>query len=435
VFNFTKNNQVDIESLYRIYRENPNVQTDTRKLRAGDLFFALSGPNFDGNAFAAKALELGACYAVVDNAAYATGERTILVPDVLQCLQQLAQYHRRQFRIPFIGITGSNGKTTTKELVAAALRTKYRVYATEGNLNNHIGVPLTLLKIRDDAEVAIIEMGANHMGEIASYCVVAEPTHGIITNCGRAHLEGFGSVEGVRKAKGELYDFLRDHEGTVFLNQDLDYLRQMAKGVPHVVTYGRADATYSGNEAAGAILLHIDLTRPVRAAFGTQLVGGYNFPNVMAAIAVGMHFGAPADAIREALAAYKPDNSRSQFVLRGTNSVILDAYNANPSSMREAILNFARTPLPEKRLWLGGMKEMGQDEYAEHKELVALADQFAWREVILVGKEFQPFAEGRLYFETSVAALEYVRTHTPEHSSILIKGSRGSKMEVLLDGL
>ncbi len=426
---------MNIESIYQIYKLHPNVQTDSRKLAAGDLFFALSGPNFDGNAFAAQALEKGAAYAVIDNPGYSQGDKTILVDNVLDCLQQLARHHRRQMDIPFIAITGSNGKTTTKELVAAVLKTRFRVYATEGNLNNHIGVPLTLLKVRDDAQMVIVEMGANHLHEIAGYCEVALPTHGIITNCGRAHLEGFGSPEGVRKAKGELYDYLRAAKGTVFLNTDLDYLAGMASGIDHIITYGHEKAQYTGHEQEGDLLLHVVLDTPEAAVFGTQLVGGYNFPNVMVAAAVGMHFGVDIKSVQAALQAYQPDNSRSQLLIRGNNRIILDAYNANPSSMREAIINFAQSSMDRKTLWLGGMKEMGAAEHDEHQELVRLIDQYQWEDVILVGREFEPMPGRYRYFETSAAALEYVKSHKPDGCSLLIKGSRGSKMELMLEAL
>jgi UDP-N-acetylmuramoyl-tripeptide--D-alanyl-D-alanine ligase len=427
---------LEIAALYEIYKQFPSVQTDTRKLKNGDIFFALKGPSFNGNSFARQALDAGAAYAVVDEAEYATSDKHILVDDTLQTLQQLALHHRKQFDIPFIAITGSNGKTTTKELITAVLRSRYRTYATIGNLNNHIGVPLTLLAIQPDAEMAVVEMGANHQKEIESYCVIALPTHGIITNCGKAHIEGFGGIEGVRKGKGELYDFIRAHHGTIFRNSDLDYLEDMAKHITHQITYGSANARYIGKPLMREQFLGIAvLSSGAEASIDTQLVGSYNFPNAMLAIAVGLHFGIGIDEIKQAIEQYSPDNSRSQWVEKGSNKIILDAYNANPTSMRAAIKNFADMQLPAKILWLGAMKEMGPAEEEEHRELVQYIAQFDWQDVILVGKEFNNLSQSYKHFDTSAAAAEYVRQNQPQHAAILIKGSRGSKMELLLDAI
>ncbi len=427
---------MEIAELYELYLQQPSIQTDTRKLQEGGLFFALSGANFDGNVFAKQAIEKGAAYAVIDNATYAEDDRYIVVNNVLTTLQQLANHHRRTFDIPFIAITGSNGKTTTKELLAAVLGSQFVTYATEGNLNNHIGVPLTLLKIKRDAQMAIIEMGANHQREIASYCEITEPTHGLITNCGKAHIEGFGGIEGVRKGKGELYDYLRAHDGIIFRNTDLDYLHEMAHDIRQQITYGSAGATYIGKPLTGDVFLKVaTLSSHAETTIDTHLVGAYNFPNVMAAVAAGLHFGIGIDEIKAAIAAYNPDNSRSQWLQKGSNRIILDAYNANPSSMRAAILNFAAADLPNKMLWIGGMKEMGNDEEQEHQELVALIAQYEWQEVILAGKEFKGLQNGYNWFETSADAAAYVKANPPANSAILIKGSRGSKMETLLEAL
>ena len=381
---------LEIAALYNLYKQYPSVQTDTRKLKEGDIFFALKGDNFNGNTFAKQALDAGASYVVLDEKDHAVDNRCIVVADVLVTLQALANYHRKQFNIPFIAITGSNGKTTTKELLTCVLAKKYTVYATEGNLNNHIGVPLTLLKIGQDAEIAVIEMGANHLGEIESYCKIALPTHGIITNCGKAHIEGFGGMEGVRKGKGELYDFLRKNGGTVFRNSDLKYLYEMADGIGKQVTYGTTDATYVGRPYINDVFLNVAvLNKNNETVVSSRLVGAYNFPNVMVAIAAGLYFGIGIDDIKAAIAAYNPDNSRSQWLKKGSNNVILDAYNANPTSMRAAIINFAALELPAKRLWLGGMKEMGKEEQQEHTALLELVKQYDWQDVILVGKEFE----------------------------------------------
>ncbi len=427
---------MEITQLYDLYLQHPAVQTDTRKLRPGEIFFALSGPNFNGNTFAQKALDEGAALVVIDDANYNISSKCILVDDVLATLQQLALHHRKQLSIPFLAITGSNGKTTTKELIAAVLQKKYVICATQGNLNNHIGVPLTLLGIKPGTEIAIIEMGANHMHEIAAYCSIALPTHGLITNCGKAHIEGFGGIEGVRKGKGELYDFLRGTDGIIFRNTDLDYLEQMALGIARQVTYGEHDADYCGKPLMQDVFLNVALMTPhTGSTIPTRLVGVYNFPNVMASVAVGLHFGVSPDEIRDAIAGYNPDNSRSQWLQQGSNRIIMDAYNANPSSMQAAIINFAAADLQNKMLWLGGMKEMGPEELNEHKALVSLISDSDWNEVILVGKEFKDVNTNYRWFENSAEAAAYIRAHLPVNASILIKGSRGSKMEVMKDAL
>jgi UDP-N-acetylmuramoyl-tripeptide--D-alanyl-D-alanine ligase len=426
---------MSIEALYEIFVAHPSVQTDTRRLQPGDVFFALKGPSFNGNAFAAAALEAGAAYAVVDEPAHQVNDRCLLVGDALQALQELARHHRRQFRIPFLAITGSNGKTTTKELITAVLRRKFKTCATVGNLNNHIGVPLTLLSMPRDAAFAVVEMGANHRGEIASYCRIAEPTHGLITNVGKAHIEGFGGEEGVRLGKGELFDYLREHGGTVYRNADLGYLEEMATGIARQITYGEGDADYEGSAEMEGLFLKVRLRKPSEATLHTRLVGAYNFANVMSAVAVGMSQGIGMEDLRTALESYFPDNSRSQWLQRGSNQIILDAYNANPTSMKAAIENFAAMDLPNKRLWIGAMKEMGAASEEEHRRLLAFADRYPWDELLLVGEEFRAMKAGRLWFSSSAEAAEYVRTHPPAHASILLKGSRGSRMEAMLEAL
>jgi len=427
---------LEIAQLYQVYLKHPSVQTDTRKLKRGDLFFALKGPNFNGNRFAYQAIEQGAEFAVIDEEQYANDERFIVVKDTLATLQELARYHRDQFNIPFLAITGSNGKTTTKELVTAVLQQHYKTCATEGNLNNHIGIPLTLLKIQKDAEMAVIEMGANHQKEIEAYCKIVRPTHGIITNVGKAHIEGFGGEEGVRKGKGELYDSLRTTQGTVFRNVDLPYLEEMAAGISHQVTYGSSNAQYIGKPLTDEMFLKLAiLTSGAETTIHTNLVGSYNFPNVMVAVAVGLHFGIPVDSVRSSIAAYQPDNSRSQLIELNDNKVILDAYNANPTSMRAAIGNFAASEVSDKVLWIGGMKEMGNDELSEHEELVQYIQQYSWKDVILVGNEFNGLNHEYKWFDSSEAAAAFIAQHKPKQAFILIKGSRGSKMERLLEAL
>lgn len=424
-----------ISERYQHFLQHRRVQTDTRKLQPGDIFFALKGPNFNGNQFAQQALDQGASLVFVDEPAYAVGDRTVWVPDALKALQELAAYHRQQLKIPVIGITGSNGKTTTKELITAVLRQRYQTCATVGNLNNHIGVPLTLLSISAADEMAIIEMGANHRGEIASYCGIAQPGFGLITNCGKAHIEGFGSEAGVRLGKGELYGWLRQNNGTVFRNADLDYLEPMATGIARQITYGSGPgADYSGHLAddAGNNFLSVIVQTPEgHTAINTHLVGRYNLPNVLAAVAIGSYFQVPLAAIKTAVENYLPDNSRSQWLEKGSNRIVLDAYNANPSSMKAAIENFALLPGENKQLWLGAMKEMGPQSKAEHQALLNLVRQYRWQEVIVVGEEFKDLTDGFLWFENSAEAAAYIKAHPPKNATILVKGSRGSRMEAM----
>lgn len=425
-----------IEQLYEIYLQHPNVETDTRKIKPDALFFALKGPNFNGNQFAANALELGARYAIIDESQYFVDHRTILVKDVLETLQQLARHHRKQFNIPFIAITGSNGKTTSKELVTTVLRTQFKTYATIGNLNNHIGVPLTILSIQKDAQMAVIEMGANHQKEIEAYCSIALPNYGVINNCGKAHIEGFGGIDGVRKGKGELFDHIRENKGLIFINTDLDYLLDMAVGITQKISYGTSEqADYKGEIIDSSQFLKVKVAfYENELIISTKLVGAYNLPNVLLACAIGGYFGISPTNIQAAIEAYEPDNSRSQLLVKGTNNIILDAYNANPTSMRAAIENFAKME-GKKIIMLGGMKEMGQDELKEHQELIEFINQWAWDPVILVGKEFEPVKGRHLWFQSSEDAASYIGQNKPLDAKILIKGSRGSKMEVILNAL
>lgn len=403
-------------------------------LQKGDLFFALKGPNFNGNLFAKQALEAGAAYAVVDEDVDPTDNRLIRVADTLQALQELAHYHRQQFSIPFIGITGSNGKTTSKELIYAVLASHYKTYTTQGNLNNHIGVPLTLLRVQPDAQMAVIEMGANHQKEIESYCVYTEPTHGVITNCGKAHLEGFGGVEGVRKGKGELYDFLSAHDGTAFVYADYDYLKPMSSAVKHIVKYGQQEGLVQGrvhaNEPFLEVMLQEGFEKPT--IIKTQLVGDYNLPNILCAVVIGKYFSVPEEKIKSAIEQYAPSNSRSQLVQKGTNSIVLDAYNANPTSMKAAIENFAKIQAANKVLMLGGMMELGQESVAEHEGIVALIKQYQWKNVVLVGGDFAKITHGFTFFPDSTAAGKWFNEQGFEHTHLLIKGSRSMQMEKIL---
>ena len=423
-----------IEALYDIFKAHPSVTTDTRNIKPGDLFFALKGPNFNGNAFAQQALDAGAACAVVDEPQFVSGDRTILTGDVLTTLQALAKHHRQQLNIPVVAITGSNGKTTTKELVHAVLNTTFKTYTTEGNLNNHIGVPLTLLRIKPDAGMAVIEMGANHQQEIAGYCNYALPTHGLITNAGKAHLEGFGGIEGVRKGKGELFDYLRANNGVAFVCDDFDYFHTMAAGLPEVHWYGTQQGELTGHVLHSEPFLRVEIETGFDHALTmhTSLVGTYNIYNVLAACAVGKHFNVPFENIRQAIEGYVPSNSRSQLVERDGNKIILDAYNANPSSMAAAIENFAKLEGSNKMLFLGGMMELGETSTQEHAAVVALIKKYDWKQVILVGGDFAQVQHDFLYFPDANAAAAWWKAHFSTGNYLLVKGSRSMKMEQVL---
>lgn len=426
---------MQIEKLYQIFKKYPVVQTDTRLLKPGEIFFALKGPNFNGNLFASKALELGAAAIVVDEETAFHDDKLIRVDDVLVALQELALHHRKQLNIPFIAITGSNGKTTTKELVHVVLTTTFKTYTTKGNLNNHIGIPLTILSIKDDAEIAIIEMGANHQKEIEGYCKIALPTHGIINNCGKAHMEGFGGVEGIRKGKGELYDFLASENGVAFINSDLDYLLNMSRSISNIIYYGNSKGDHNLEVIGNQPFLTISYRSEQFGShvFQTNLVGEYNLANVDAAITVGTYFGVPIEKTNQAIANYQPDNARSQMIQRGSNRIILDAYNANPTSMKLAIENFARMNAEKKFLCLGAMMELGEYSLMEHEEIIKLLMSLKLNNVILVGGDFEKISHPFSYFKDSKAAGEWLNNNKPGDSLILIKGSRSTKMERILD--
>lgn len=425
---------MSIQELYKLFIQHPSVQTDTRKIKQGDIFFALKGPNFNGNSFALQALEMGAAYAVVDEKITTDDARIITVTDTLETLQSLAKHHREQFDIPFIAITGSNGKTTSKELIYAVLSSHYKTYTTQGNLNNHIGVPLTLLSVKADAEMAVIEMGANHQKEIEGYCIYTQPTHGVITNCGKAHLEGFGGIEGVRKGKGELFDFLSAHNGTAFVYADYDYLQDMSKNIKHIVRYGQSDGSVQGNILSNEPFLQVGITTGLQnvSSIQTQLVGDYNLPNILCAAVIGKYFSVPEEKIKAAIEHYAPSNSRSQLLQKGTNTIILDAYNANPSSMKAAIENFAHLHADKKILMLGGMMELGVESIEEHKNIISLIKKYPWTNVVLVGGDFGKIDHGFTFFPDSSAAKEWFDEQHFTHTHFLIKGSRSMQMEKIL---
>jgi UDP-N-acetylmuramoyl-tripeptide--D-alanyl-D-alanine ligase len=424
---------MQIENLYSTYLQYPSIQTDTRKIKKDDLFFALKGENFNGNLFAQQAIDLGAAYVIVDEELNFVSNKIIKVDNVLQTLQDLAKYHREQFTVPFIAITGSNGKTTTKELIHQVLSTTYKTYTTEGNLNNHIGIPLTILKIKQGAEIAVIEMGANHQKEIEGYCIYTQPTHGLITNCGKAHLEGFGGVEGIKKGKGELYDYLRVNNGTVMLLNDYDYLIEMSKGIASIFTYGTNHADVVGNILNHDTFLQVTISKGINETIKTQLVGDYNLPNVLAAVAVGVFFNVEANKIKAALENYSPSNSRSQLIKKDSNTIILDAYNANPSSMKLAIENFAKIDAYKKVLLLGGMMELGDESIAEHKSIVDLLGNNIWQNVVLVGGDFNKITHPYIYFANSTLAKEWLVNNNFTNTHFLIKGSRSMQMEKVLE--
>ena len=439
---------MQISHLYKIYQQYPSVQTDTRKLKPGDIFFALKGNNFNGNTFSKQAIVSGASYSVIDEAAYEIPGKTILVDDVLDTLQQLAKYHRQQFKnlsrpfgIPFIAITGSNGKTTTKELIHAVLSTTYKTYTTEGNLNNHIGVPLTILKIKSDAEIAVIEMGANHQKEIESYCKYALPTHGLITNCGKAHLEGFINEAGVRKGKGELFDYLRANNGTAFIMNDYEYLLEMSQGISQIIKYGSClpvgkavNADIEGIAINNETQLAVEITKgSFTGKIKTQLVGDFNLPNVLAAVTVGVYFKVPAEKIKSAIENYVPSNSRSQLIEKGTNKIILDAYNANPSSMKLAIENFAKVKDGKKILILGAMAELGKESEHEHQQIISLIRKYNWDEVLLVGENFNNLNHPYKKFSSSNDAKEWFKNQHFQNTFFLVKGSRSTQMEKIVE--
>jgi UDP-N-acetylmuramoyl-tripeptide--D-alanyl-D-alanine ligase len=432
---------MQIADLYKIYLQFSSIQTDSRKIKKADLFFALKGPNFNGNQFANQAIASGAAYAIVDEDPDTPDGRIIKVADVLRTLQDLAHHHRWQFilsapgkEVPFIAITGSNGKTTSKELIHTVLSSTFKTYTTEGNLNNHIGIPLTILKIKPDAEIAIIEMGANHQKEIEAYCTYTMPTHGVITNCGKAHLEGFGGEEGIRKGKGELFDYLRLHNGTAFIMWDYDYLQDMSIGIADRITYGTHDAGITGTVKNSSGLLEVMINSGAAInSIKTNLVGEYNLPNILLAVAIGKYFNVPEEKIKRALENYVPSNSRSQLLEKDSNKIILDAYNANPSSMQAAIDNFAKMEGKNKILILGGMMELGQESIHEHQSLIDLINKYHWKNVVTVGGDFNKVNHSFLYFENAEQARDWFKKQEFKQSVILIKGSRSTRMEKVLE--
>jgi UDP-N-acetylmuramoyl-tripeptide--D-alanyl-D-alanine ligase len=431
-----------IATIYKHYIEsNQKICTDTRKAEKGALFFALRGPNFNANELAQQAIDLGCSYAIIDDENFSTIEKTILVDDVLNTLQHLANYHRKQLNIPVLGITGSNGKTTSKELINAVLAKKYKTLATQGNLNNHIGVPLTLLSITKEHEFAIIEMGANHQGEINMLCEIADPDFGVITNIGKAHLEGFGGIEGVKKGKSEMYRYLAKKNGKLFLHGDDDVLQELAKENDKI-TYGTKKlydvvgklkhdeekvkfawkTRYNANELATAPFIP------------THIVGVYNYYNLLCAACVGNYFKVDEQLINEALSEYMPSNNRSQLHKTEKNTLILDYYNANPTSMRAAIENFAQLQLQNKYLVLGDMLELGEESLTEHQAIIDLLHEKNLTNYFLVGPIFNSITSHQSFNNSSEACV-FLKSIDLKDKTILIKGSRGIKLEIILESL
>ena len=424
------------EYLYELFQKHRKVSTDTRSIGPGSLFFALKGPKFNANQFAEEALKAGASYAIIDDEAFEKGDQFIIVDDTLKALQQLARFHRDQLKIPVIGLTGSNGKTTTKELLAVTLGTKYKTSVTKGNLNNHIGVPLTLLEIDDSIEMAVIEMGANHVGEIALLCELANPTHGLITNIGRAHIGTFGGFENIVRGKSELYQHLLSNGGTVFVNSKDDVLAQMATRFESPVFYPCKEDDYCCEFLDANPFLRF------RAENGTEvqthIIGAYNFQNIAAALCVAEYFDVDPDAANQAVADYVPGNMRSQWIQQGSNTILLDAYNANPSSMEVALEMLNQLKADKKVVILGDMYDLEDQSEQEHRKLGGLIANKKINKVYLCGPLMKPALlelPGALHFDRKQDLIEELKKNPISDATILVKASRGIGLETLLEFL
>ncbi|MDH6534091.1 UDP-N-acetylmuramoyl-tripeptide--D-alanyl-D-alanine ligase [Parabacteroides sp. 52] len=425
-----------IPELYELFLHNPVVTTDSRNCPRGSIFFALKGEHFDGNQYAAKALAAGCNYAVIDNSDYYTGERTILVEDALVALQKLAQRHRKVIGLPVIAITGTNGKTTTKELLAAVLSTKFNILYTEGNLNNQIGVPLTLLRLNHEHEMAIIEMGASHPGDIKELAEIAQPNYGIITNVGCAHLEGFGSFENVKNTKAELYDYLRRVKGKIFIKKEDEVLQSVGKGLEQI-TYGYGDSSFaSGQIVSNDPFLTLQWKQQGKInMIQTHLIGDYNIDNVLVAVTVGRYFKIPSARINRAIESYEPSNNRSQLKETAHNVLIIDAYNANPTSMKAALTNFASMTFHPKAIILGDMFELGEGSDELHAEIVSTIRECDFDKVFLCGKHFAQAGEAFSPYVNTEALIEALQASSLKGYHILIKGSRSMALEKVIEFL
>lgn len=417
--------------LYELFLHHRRITTDSRNCPKGSIFFALKGEKFDGNQYATKALQSGCSYAVIDEAEYEVPGRTFLVDNALETLQQLARMHRKAMNIPVIGITGTNGKTTTKELIAAVLSSKFNLLYTEGNLNNQIGVPLTLLRLTHEHELAVIEMGASHPGDIAELVRIAQPNFGIITNVGKAHLEGFGSFEGVLHTKGELYDYIRKTKGKILIKKENTHLQSIASGIEQI-TYGSSEDAFAYGKAVQAASPFFTFEWRQQGKthrVETHLIGDYNLDNAMVAVTLGRYFKIPSERICRAIASYEPTNNRSQLMRTPRNTVIVDAYNANPSSMKVALDNFASLDAYPKAVILGDMRELGETSDAEHAAVIALLKEGNYDKVYLCGEHFLRTAGGFTAFATEEELIEALRSAPLEGYHILIKGSHGMHLE------
>ena len=432
---------ISLIDLYQKYRECSGVSTDTRKITSESMFFALKGPNFDANLFAEQAIQKGAKYAIVEDPAVVTNENILLVEDVLLALQNLANFHAQQLDIPFIALTGSNGKTTTKELINSVLSTKFKTYATIGNLNNHIGVPLTILAIDDSIQIAIIEMGANKQGDIKELVEICEPTHGFITNIGKAHLEGFGGLEGVRKGKGELFDWLAENNQTIFVNVASSPTHEMAlerQGFSEIITY-----TTDENRRFQTVITMLEdspfvvFTDSEGGYYKSHLTGMYNFQNIAAAVKIGQYFGVETKVACQAAADYEPTNNRSQFIEKGSNNILMDAYNANPSSMSAAITYFNNLKADKKMVILGDMFELGEEAVEEHEAIGKLLAECNLDYILLVGSLMENALKNlpmmkALYFPDKFGLHTWLQDYPQTNTFILVKGSRGMGLESVL---
>lgn len=421
-----------IEKLHQLFLKSKGVSTDTRSLTPATLFFALKGDNFNANNFAQNALDSGVNYCIIDEVQTPMNERFILVDDVLKTLQKLAHFHRKFLDIPIVALTGSNGKTTTKELINSVVRQQFNTHATEGNYNNHIGVPLTLLQMHKNTEIGIVEMGANHAGEIAQLCKIAAPNYGYITNFGKAHLEGFGGVKGVIKAKSELYDYLKKNKGTIFLNSDDKKQVKQVGSYQNIITFSKSDAS------------HFNIIQEHETPFlsiktdgvlmQTQLLGRYNFTNIAAAISIGLYFNLELDLIKKGIESYVPKNNRSQIIKQNSNTIIMDAYNANPTSVEAALQNFKIMEGEKKVVILGDMFELGSESSSEHQAIISMVKNLDFPTAYFVGTHFFeyqnefPFA---LFFETLEGIKKHIQDMPIKDAFVLVKGSRGMAMEQL----
>lgn len=430
-----------IQFIYQHYLSHRIICTDTRSITKGCLFFALKGDNFDANTFAAEALTQGAAFAIIDDKNYVSDDRCILVENVLTTLQDLAKHHRSQLKIPVIGLTGSNGKTTTKELINAVLSEKYKTFATKGNLNNHIGVPLSVLSIKDDTQIAVIEMGANHQKEIEFLCSIAQPTHGMITNIGMAHLDGFGGFEGVKKGKAELFAFLKERNGIAFVNRDNPYIVEMSStmALQEIIWYGtQGENATTGSLLASDPVIELNWTSTGTSSHSkTSLTGAYNFENILASICIASFFDLSAQQINDGLEGYTPVNNRSQLKKTETNTIICDFYNANPSSMAAAIANINAMEGKNKVAIIGDMFELGDESEKLHQEIAALTEKSGLDQVLLIGKHFYTLKDSYkgYFFNTPKDAQEWLKSNPVRDSLVLLKGSRGMALEQLLPSL